>query len=347
MTSLTAIFGSSSEKPEEEELESEKLHNLYWNRAELKKEFAELKHEKLRLQERIAEQEGAAARSQQQLQQLEDLLLDPGQVFSAVTCYQLRALNLKCAAKIARFAEKLKQQREQKVHSKQLEIWRDNCLEKSAGIEARLGEQRIQTQMLEDRLQSERNRLATMSGLVRLFRGRSARASLEDLAEKIHAAEANESAMLRELEELRVSEPPDTTGLDIATKRSINFMILAFAQKLYLLLRQHDVAELAMEAGVKSAAALNYGDKVTCERILDRICRSRESLAEKHAVADEMQTRAQRIAGQARFQSADDAVPISSTVATVFDIQPDGTVREYQQDLLADDYWGLAGVVSR
>jgi hypothetical protein len=50
LTSLTAIFGSSAEKPDDNEQESEKLLNLYWNRAELKKEFAELRNEKFRLQ---------------------------------------------------------------------------------------------------------------------------------------------------------------------------------------------------------------------------------------------------------------------------------------------------------
>ena len=62
LTSLTAIFGSSSEKPDENETESEKLLSLYWNRAELKKEFADLRSEKFRLQDRIKEHEGATAR---------------------------------------------------------------------------------------------------------------------------------------------------------------------------------------------------------------------------------------------------------------------------------------------
>ena len=67
MTSLTAIFGSSNEKSDDSEQESEKLLNLYWNRAELKKEFAELRDENVRLQERVAEQEGAAVRAEQKL----------------------------------------------------------------------------------------------------------------------------------------------------------------------------------------------------------------------------------------------------------------------------------------
>jgi hypothetical protein len=58
VTSLTAIFGRSDEKPQEN---SEKLLQLYWNRAELKKEFADLRAEKYRLLELVKEQEGAAA----------------------------------------------------------------------------------------------------------------------------------------------------------------------------------------------------------------------------------------------------------------------------------------------
>ena len=125
MTSLTAIFGSSSEKPEDDESESEKLLNLYWNRAELKKEFAELRNEKLRLQERVAEQEGAVARAEQKLEQLENQLLDSSNVYSTVTYFQLRALNVRCTSKLATFAEKLKQQREQRVHSQLVEAWNE------------------------------------------------------------------------------------------------------------------------------------------------------------------------------------------------------------------------------
>ena len=347
MTSLTAIFGSSSDKPEDDETESEKLLNLYWNRAELKKEFAELRNEKLRLEARVAEQDGAVARAEQKLGQLESLLLDSTNVYSTVTYFQLRALNLKCASKIATFAEKLKQQREKRVHSQLVEQWNEARRKQVAAIEAELGEQRIQAQMLEDRLQAERHRLATMSGFVKLFRGRSVTASLDGLAEKIHAAEANENAMLLELESLQSRQPPDTQGLDTATKRTINCMILAYAQKLYLVLREHEVADLANEAGEKSAGALNYGDKQSCEQILARVAGCRATLVGNREIADEMQERAQLIAERARFQSADDAVPISSSVATVFDFREDGSTRELERDLLAENYWRLSRAVSR
>lgn len=186
MTSLTAIFGSATAKSDDDGMESEKLLNLYWNRAELKKEFAELQNEKVRLQERVREHEGVAARAEQKLEQLENLLRDPEWVYSTVAHFQLSALYRKCEDKLATFAELLKQQREQRVHKQLIEDWQRVRSEEVLGIERQIGEQRIQSQMLEDRLQAERHRLATMSGFMKLFRGRSVTASLDRLADSIH-----------------------------------------------------------------------------------------------------------------------------------------------------------------
>ena len=81
MTSLTAIFGNSDERPEEE---SEKLLELYWNRAELKKEFAGLRKEQFRLQDRVKQQEGSTERVQQKLDHLEQLLADSEWVYNVI-----------------------------------------------------------------------------------------------------------------------------------------------------------------------------------------------------------------------------------------------------------------------
>ena len=94
------MFGTPTEKPEDDEPESDKLLNLYWNRAELKKEFAELRNEKFRMQDRLQEQEGATARVEQKLQHLENLLLDPDWDYNIVTFYQLRSLNICCQSKL-------------------------------------------------------------------------------------------------------------------------------------------------------------------------------------------------------------------------------------------------------
>ena len=347
MTSLTAIFGSSTEKPEENEMESEKLLNLYWNRAELKKEFAELRSEKFQLQERVKEHEGATARVQQQLQQLENLLLDPARIYNTVTYFQLRGLNLKCQSKVAKFAEQLKRQREQRLHSQLVDGWNECRSEEALALEQQIGEQRLQAQMLEDRLQAERHRLATMSGFMKLLRGRSLTASLDRIAENIHAAQRDERTLFGELAEIQDRDPPDTQGLDVATKRMINFMILAFAQQQYLALRDNDMARLAKESGEMSVGTINYGGKESCEEILARITDRLDAVATTADFADELKNRAKLIADNASFEGQDDAVPTAASVSVVYEFGSNGTVKESTLNLLGENYWNVSSVVSR
>lgn len=347
MASLTAIFGSSTDKAEDGEQESEKLLNLYWNRAELKKEFARMRNEQFELKDRIKEHEGATARIQQKLDHLENLLLDPEWVYNIVTYFQLRGLSMRCQSRLAKFAEQLKQQREQKQHCQLLDQWNAERHAEAEGIEREIGEHRMQVQLLEDRLQAERHRLAMMSGFVKLFRGRSLTRSLDNLASEIEAAQIEERSLLHRYDEVQNRQPPDTEGLDIPTKRLINFMILAFAQQLFLHFHDDDLAQLAKEAGDKSVGAINYGGKESCDEILRLIRKRLDSLENAADFADTLKERAKLIAKGARFRGDDDAVPISRTVATVFDITTDGTVKTMDGNLLGENYWNLAGIVSR
>lgn len=344
MTSLTAIFGSAEDKPEQN---SEKLLELYWNRAELKKEFADLRNEKFRLQERIKQQEGATARVHQKLNHLEQLLLDPEWVYNVVIYYQLQHLNRRCESKLAKFAEQLKQQREQKQHGRLIEDWKAKCIEEANGIEALIGEQRLQAQMLEDRLQAEQHRLVTMSGLARFFRKRSVTAELDRLAAALDEAHRAEEQLMMRYEEIQNRQPPDTEGLDTQTKRTINFMILSFAQQMYLHFDVDGLAGMAKEAGDRSVGAINYGGRKACDEILDRVAKSVKSFEQSRDFADILRQRAKLIASKAVFKSDSDALPTAASVATVYEITSRGVVKERDANLLRQDYWGLSEVVSR
>jgi len=344
VTSLTAIFGNTHEKPEEE---SEKLLQLYWNRAELKKEFAGLRKEQFRLRDCIKQQEGATARVQQKLDHLEQLLHDPEWVYNVVIHYQLKHLNLRCQSKLEKFAEQLKQQREQRQHAQLLADWNERRSEEALAIEAQIGEQRLQVQILEDQLQAERYRLAHMSGFLKFFRRRSVTAMLDNLAASIHSAQEQEEQLLLQYDEVQHRVPPDTQGLSVSTKRLINCMILAFAQQLYLHFSDDGLAAVAKEAGDKSVGAINHGGKEECDVIIRRVQKRSESFDMAKDFADILQQRARLIGEKAIFRSDDDAVPTSSSVATLYSINKNGVIEEDDANLLGENYWNLAGILSR
>jgi hypothetical protein len=341
------MFGGDGDRPDSKEPESEKLLNLYWNRAELKKEFAELRGEKFRLQERLKEQEGATARFEQKLQHLENLLLDPEWVYNIVTFFQLRRLALSGQSKLAKFAEQLKQQRERKLQNRLLDNWNELREAEAAQLERQIGEHRLRVQMLEDRLQAERFRHVTMGRIARLIRGRSALAALDALVTNNDKAQEEERGMLLRLDEIQRRQPPATQGLDVSTKRLINFMIISFAQQLYLHFRDDGLAEMAKQAAEKSIGAVNYGNKTACDEILARIRKRLESLEKGAEFTDVLQRRAKLIGEKAKFRSSEDVVPTSASVSTVFAVDKNGLVKTFEQNLLGENYWNLSAAVSR
>jgi len=142
-------------------------------------------------------------------------------------------------------------------------------------------------------------------------------------------------------------EPPPQQGLDIAAKRSINFMILSFTQQLYLYYAEDNLAELAKEAMEKSLGAINYGTRDDVDELLERLAERKLEVEQQADFADILQQRARKIAEGAVFRSDDDAVPVAGSVGIVFDIDANGVVRQKDANLLGENYFGVAKVVSR
>jgi len=343
LTSLTAIFGNNPDDSDE----SEKLRELYWSRAELKKEYASLREECFRLKQQIAAREGSGARLQQELEHLESLLLDPDCVYNVVVYYQMRSFNERCKDKLARFAEQLKQQREKRTYGKVIEEWNDARDERAQAVQAQIGEQRMQMQMLEDQLESERQRFAKMNGFWRFLRKRSIARTAKSMTQGIALARMNESELLAALEKIQSSSAPDTEGLDIASKRSINFMILSFAQQLYLHFSKDNLAGLAKETDEKGVGSINYGSKQDCDAILELLRTRSGSMDKTSEFADILQQRAKLISEKALFDKDDDAVPVPATVSTIFSIDETGAITEIDANLLGENYWDVVNVVSR
>ena len=343
MSSLTAILGTSEQKPED----SDKLMELYWNRAELKKEFAGMRKERHRLQERIKEQEGKTARIQQKVAHLEHLLADSKWAHNVVVFYQLRGLGKKSELKLARFAEKLKQQREQKKHSSLLVDWNEERKVEARPLKEQIVLNRGLAQRLGDQLQAEQRRLTSMNAFTRFFRGRFTMKLIDSIATQLEVAVQEDQLLHDNLEELINRKPPDHKGLDIATKRSINLFIIAFAQQLYIQFDEADIAGFVKESMEKSAGAINYGTQYECQQIIERIQKSIEHLEGAMESADVLKKRAMMLGERAKFSGNDDAVPRPESVASLIRIDANGLISEKDLNIVGENYWGISSSFSR
>ena len=101
MAALAQLFGSPEAQVEQDD---DKLLHLYWNRAELKKEYSRLRKERYELLDQLKVQEGRNARLQQKLDGLEELLADRTAANRAVVFYQIRGVWKRCHARLAKFA---------------------------------------------------------------------------------------------------------------------------------------------------------------------------------------------------------------------------------------------------
>src|SRR5262245_42453900 len=80
----------------------ERLLQLYWNRAELKKELSRLQDVNRRQLEILKREEGETQRVRDHLEQLEEYLGVPDAASHALLYFQLRALWKLCAGKLTR-----------------------------------------------------------------------------------------------------------------------------------------------------------------------------------------------------------------------------------------------------
>ncbi len=342
-TAKSTLFGTASL----EETGDEKLHDLYWNRAQLKQQFAEKEEENRRLQKLLQEQEGSVARVEQKLEHLENLLLDPDWVHNAVVHYQLRGLNARCCRKLASFAEQLKQQREERRRKQVVVAWNESRKSDLAVAEQALFAHRADLQDLENQVTAEQLRMESMNGLSKLLRGRQSSAVIDELEAQLAVAREQDAELLEEVEVIRKREPPPVPGLDIKAKRSINFMILAFAQDILLRFEDPNFAAMVREASEKSPGAINYGSPADCGKLLRQVTAETRRIEDMADTPDTLRARAARIAEHADFESADNAVPVPGTVAAIFAFEATGGVRTTDVNILGQDYWQLTRVVSR
>jgi len=321
--------------------------DLYWNRAELKKEFASLRNEQYRLKNRIKQKEGSTARLQQKLDHLEELLFDAHWCHNVILFYQLRGLAQRCERKLAGFAEQLKQQREKKDQSSALVNWNEDRRRESKELRQRQLEKHCLTQELEVELESCRQELSATGLFARLFKGRRLTRMMGELSERRDMAATEERALLGELEDIEARTPPTQQGLSVAAKRSINLMILSFAQELFLRFREDGLADLVKEAGEKSVGSINYGGASECQDLLKRVNHCLERVDQGAKSAEVLQRRARMLGEIAKFSGASDAVPLAGTVSTVFDIDENGLVHKSDANLAGENYWGISKVFSR
>lgn len=334
----------------EEENEDERLLNLFRNRAELKKAFSDLQKALRLAEEKLASQEAATRRAEERFQAIEQLLAQPGTGYTALVYFQLRALWRACHDRLQAISDDLRGRHEERQRRAELMRFNQEKQHQLAALDQQLTQARDE---VEERLSRRNSVRAELEGAQK-FWAFTRRRKLNELLQQRRVELEASRLRLVELQDRRAAvsaEPwPEFSGLDIATKREINIMIIAAAQELYLHFSTDELARMARDANVNAIQEMRYGSEDDCKALIGRIRHAVAALGAGRPAAGDVEARAQEIAQHAQFRSPRETVPMAASVARIempVRSAEGGPLRRIplEVNVLAEEYWDIYDVL--
>jgi chromosome segregation ATPase len=325
--------------------QDERLLQLYWNRAELKKELTRLQDERHKLFEQIRNHEGVAERAREQLEVLEEYLGNPEIGVHALVYFQLRALWRTASAKLLRFAQQLQQQQADREQRRQLIEFDQGRRRQLADFDRRIQDERSRVDMLEAQLKLMEAKLAAMRGFWNYFRRRR-------LSEEIEAERAEWDAAVTQVTDLsddradvEATAPAEFTGISIDGRRVVNTAVIAYAQQLVASLAQGGLAMLAKETTTKRLYDVRYGGREECARLMTLLRDALASLKDANENLGGLKERTDALRAAASYRSDADTVPLTDSIGTLpvpsAPVSGLETANRAGVNVLVDDYWDL------
>ncbi|MET0536059.1 MAG: hypothetical protein ABW171_17720 [Steroidobacter sp.] len=325
--------------------EDERLLQLYWNRAELKKELTRLQDERHRLLEQIRNQESTFARNREQMLALEEFLGNPENGPHALVYFQLRSLWRATSAKVARFAQQLKQQQADREQRRgQLEFDR-NRRQQLADYERRIADARSRADMLEAQLKLQQAKLDSMHGFWNYAARRRVSEDMERERAEWDTAVMQVTDLSDDRTDLESKPAPEFPGLSIDGRRVVNTAVIAYAQQLVVALSAAGLAVLAKETTTKRVFDMKYGSREECVRLMALL---RESLATLKNEKDDLsglKERTDALRAVATYRSDADTIPLTDSIGTLpMPATPVSGLEAGNRagvNVLVDDYWDV------
>lgn len=341
-----ALSPSAAEREEEQ-----RVLQLFRNRAELKKAYTELQDEIHRLKDRLKQQEGATARVQEMLGDLETRLAAPETGYPVMVFYQLRNLWNTGSSMLRAFAEDLERQQTERERRQFLAETNRQQFERRQGAEAALRAAELESAEATQQVARLERELRGLNRPWHHFKRRSVGERLES-ARSLKALTDSQLAAARSGFDAVIAEAEvPFPGLSLEARRSVNLAIIAYAEILGLRLTRTPLLALARAAVLRRDPADEYGGRAECEAMMSEIAGGQALLAQRNDVGPEMRLRTERLQRTARYRSEDDPVPVpESTTPQAGDVlsrAPQGTQAPPLPNVLADDLWDVYRILLR
>lgn len=326
-------------------VEDERLLQLYWNRAELKKELGRLQQERHELLEALKERESIAARAQERHDELQSYLGDPEVATHALVYFQLRALWAGCASRLARFAQQLKTQQTDRERRRQLIEFDQTRRRQLSEFDRRIAQAQSDAQTAEAQLKLMEAELASMRRFWHYRRRNRLTEEIAIVRGKWDAAVTSVTDLSDDRAEIEGQQPAALREMSVDGKRVVNTAVIAYAQQLVTLLSGGGLAMLAKETTAKSVFDLRYGSREDCVRLMSLLREARSVAARENEDLAGLKERTDAVRTVAAYRSDADTIPLTDSIGT---LAPPATlvsglesINRAGVNVLVDDYWNL------
>jgi hypothetical protein len=316
-----------------------RVMHLFKNRAELKKSFSGAVEEVQRLKDRVKQQEGATARVQELLQELEARLASPESAYPTLAFYQLRELWALGRSLLRQFLTELESQQLDRERRQFFADFNRRQFARRQGAEQACLEATAAAAGARAKVADLERRLALLQRFWHYFERRQTRAELHaaNLAALLADQALTEARNARDAIE---GEQGSFSGLSIEARRAINLATVAYGQVLYERLAGSKLAELMQQAAAHSQPpAEAYGDRTACERLMAEIQRARGLLEQRKDVLAEIRVRAEAMRAVVSYRQSGDVIPEAESLS--------GASVGVASRVLLDDTWDIARVLLR
>jgi len=325
----------------------EQLLKLFWNRAELKKEFDKLRAEAQSLNEQVSKQEALTLRVQQRLDQLEALLANPDAAIRAMVYYQLRGIWAECHQRIASLAKDLERTCRDREYREHVAAFRDQMNRSLVPLQNEASRVGHYGDLLSADIKALRARRSGKSGVWNVIRRR--RLTLEIKARRLENRQVQQR--IRELNaDIQAesnAEPPQFPGLSVASRRMINLRIIAAAQELCLHYADDEVANLAREASARKLTEVRYGSRRDCRELGAKVEAFNQGLESDNTLIKRVRTRAASLEKGCNYRNETDTVPIAESLGGIHRLDGEGQKigQASKVNVLVDEYWDIFSVL--
>lgn len=333
--------------------DDERLLDLFWNRADLKKKFSTLKEQLDAQREEIKAKELEIERGRQDKRALEGMLTETDSAFGAMVYYHLRALWDSARIQLESFAEELSNQQRDRERKKQIMQFNQDREKRLKDVAKQIAVVKGEADSAKQTLTAMEQEFAELSGLFNFLKRRQMKPVLEQQRNHYEAVRSRIEELFDRRIKLESEQWPDYPGLSCEGKRVINLAVIALAQHLYIHFSENGLGEMSRVTTLKRVQEVTYGPRPDCEYLINRIGDAVQKMKDDRGFATELRARSKYLRSRVEFRNELDTMPVAGSIGNIpigipgVDLGNTVAGIPLETNILIDDYWNIGRVLLR